>query len=129
MHITSSSVNEQGTQEMIRGNKASLTMGGNKVDLKPERPYAEDIEPESSEAFPPESIPVHHKNFFDSIRANKQPNCSVDLALRVQTVVSLGEISERLSIMCLYDEKTRKITTSDGKEVQPLTYGSVEGLS
>ncbi len=129
MHITSSSVNEQGTQEMIRGNKASLTLGGNKVDLKPERPYAEELEPESSEPFPPESIPAHHKNFFECIRANKQPNCSVDLALRVQTVVALGEMSERLSVTCLFDEKTRKITTSDGKELQPLTYGSVEGLS
>jgi predicted dehydrogenase len=129
MHITSSSVNEQGTQEMIRGNKATLTCGGNKVELKPERPYAEDIEPESSEPFPPESIPAHHKNFFECIRTNKQPNCSVDLALKVQTVVSLGEMSERLSVMCLFDEKTRKITTSDGKELQPLTYGSVEGLS
>ncbi|MBI5388099.1 MAG: Gfo/Idh/MocA family oxidoreductase [Verrucomicrobia bacterium] len=129
MHICSSSVNEQGVLEMIRGNKASLTMGGNKVELKPERPFAEEIEPENSEQFPPESIPVHHKNFFDCIRANKQPNCSVDLATRVQAVVSLGEMSERLGVVCFFDEKTRKITTSDGKELQPLTYGSVEGLS
>jgi predicted dehydrogenase len=129
MHITSSSVNEQGTQEMIRGNKATLTLGGNKVELKPERPYAEDIEPENSDPFPPESIPVHHKNFFESIRANKQPNANVDLALRVQTVVALGEMSERLNVMCLFDEKTRKISTSDGKELQPLTYGSIENLS
>jgi predicted dehydrogenase len=129
MHICSSSVNEQGTQEMMRGSKADLTLGGNRVELKPERPYAEEIEPESSEQFPPESIPVHHKNFFESIRANKQPNCGVELALRVQTVVALGEMSNRLGVMCIFDEKTRKITTSDGKELQPLTYGSVEGLS
>jgi predicted dehydrogenase len=129
MHICSSSVNEQGVLELVRGNKANLMMGGNKVELKPERPYAEEIEPESSEQFPPESIPVHHKNFFESIRANKQPNCGVDLALRVQTVVCLGEMSNRLGVMCIFDEKTRKITTSDGKELQPLTYGSVEGLS
>jgi len=129
MHICSSSVNEQGVLEMIRGNKASLTMGGNKVELKPERPFAEEIEPENSEQFPPESIPVHHKNFFECIRTNKQPNCNVELATRVQTVVSLGEMSERLGVVCFFDEKTRKITTSDGKELQPLTFGSVEGLS
>ena len=45
------------------------------------------------------------------------------------TNLTLAEISERQNVMCLFDEKTRKITTSDGKELQPLTYGSVEGLS
>jgi hypothetical protein len=28
--------------------------------------------------------------------------------------------------MCVYDEKNRKITTADGKEVKPLTYGSLD---
>jgi hypothetical protein len=27
--------------------------------------------------------------------------------------------------MCLFDEKTRKITTMDGKEVSPITYGTL----
>jgi len=51
MHITSSTVNEVGTQEMIRGHKATLTMAGNLVQLKPERPFTEEIDPETSEAF------------------------------------------------------------------------------
>ena len=126
MHMTSSTVNEVGTQEMIRGHMATLTMAGNKVDLRPERPFAEEIEPESSEAFAPESVPAHHKNWFESIRANKQPNAGIDLAIRVQTVISLAEMSDRLNIMCLFDEKTRKITTGDGREVQPITYGTLE---
>jgi hypothetical protein len=25
---------------------------------------------------------------------------------------------------CLFDEKTRKVTTGDGREVIPMTYGS-----
>ncbi|MGC8828393.1 MAG: Gfo/Idh/MocA family protein [Verrucomicrobiia bacterium] len=129
MHITSSSVNEQGTQEMIRGHKANLTMAGNKVELKPERPFAEEIDPEVSEAFPPETIEAHHKNFFDCIRTGKEPNCNVDLAIKVQTVVSLGEMSDRFSIMCIFDEKTRKIMDATGKELKPITYGSIPGLS
>ena len=36
-----------------------------------------------------------------------------------------GEMSERLSIMCVFDEKTRAITTGDGKKIEPITYGSV----
>jgi predicted dehydrogenase len=125
MHITSSSVNEFGTQEAIRGNKANLLMAGSKVELRPERPYTDEIDPETSEAFPAETIEAHHKNFFDSIRANKQPNCGIDLAIRVQTVVSLAEMSQRLNVMCCFDEKTRKITTADGKEVPAISYGTL----
>ena len=72
---------------------------------------------------------MHEKNWFDCIRNGKQPNAGIDLAVRVQTVISLSEMAERLRITCLFDEKTRKITTADGKEVKPLTYGSIPGLS
>ena len=123
MHITSSTVNEVGSSEMIRGHKATLTMGGNKVQLNPERPFAEDIEPETSEAFPGESVAAHHKNFYESIRANKQPNAGIDLATKVQTVISLAEMSDRLGVMCYFDAKTRKVTDKSGKEISQLTYG------
>ena len=125
MHITSSTVNEQGTQEMIRGHKATLTMAGNKVELKPERPFADDIDPFTSESFPGENVPAHHKNWFESIRGNAKPNAGIELAVRVQTVISLAEMSDRLNVMCMFDEKTRKITDGTGKELKPLTYGSV----
>jgi hypothetical protein len=38
-------------------------------------------------------------------------------------------MAERLKMTCLFDEKARKITTSDGKAVKPITYGSIKGLS
>src|ERR1043166_1449100 len=125
MHITSSSVNEAGTQELIRGHKANLYMAGNKVELKPEKAFSEDLEPEEFTGFAPEDVPPHEKDWFDCIRTGKKPNCNIDLAIRVQTVISLGEMSERENIMCLFDEKTRKITTGDGKEVTPITYGTL----
>jgi hypothetical protein len=71
-----------------------------------------------------EDIRVHEKNWFDCIRSGKQPNANIDLAIRVQTVICLAEMSERLSAACLFDEKTRKVTTADGKALQPLTYGA-----
>jgi len=129
MHVMSSSVNEQGPPDMIRGQKGNIHMAGNKVELKPEKPFTEEIDPEAFSGFMPESIPVHHKNWFESIRANKQPNCGIELAVRVQTVVSLGEMSDRLSSMCLFDEKTRKITDANGKELAPLYYGWKDGVS
>ena len=126
MHITSSTVNEVGTQEMIRGQKATLTMAGNLVQLRPERPFSEEIDPETSEAFAPESIPAHHKNWLDCIRDGKTPNANIDLAIKVQTVISLGEMSDRLQITCLFDEKTRKVKNGTGKEFEPITYGTLE---
>ncbi len=123
MHITSSTVNEQGTQERIRGHKATLDMAGNKIQLNPERSFSEEIDPQTSEGFPAESVPAHHKNFYESIRANKQPNAGIDLATKVQTVISLAETSDRLGVMCYFDEKTRKVADGLGREIKPLYYG------
>ena len=87
----------------------------------------DEIDPETFDGLKPvEDIGVHHKNWLDSIRANKQPNCGIDLAVRAQTVISLAEMSDRLKVACLFDEKTRKVTTADGKEVKPLTYGATD---
>jgi len=124
MHITSSTVNEQGTQEMIRGHKATLTMAGNKVELKPERPFAEEIDPVTSEPFASESVAAHHKNFFGAIRGQNAANAGIDLAVRVQTVISLAEISERTGVMCYFDAEKRLIHDGMGREIKPLTYGA-----
>jgi predicted dehydrogenase len=126
MHITSSTVNETGTQEMIRGHHATLTMAGNRVELRPERPFADEIDPETSESFQGETLAAHHKDWFRAIRANKQPNAGYDLATKVQTVISLAEMSERLNVMCVFDEKTRKITTGEGTPIDPITYGTLK---
>ncbi len=125
MHVTSSSINEMGTQEMIRGHKGNLILAGNRVELRPERPFTDEIDPETSESFAPEDIGEHHKDFFAAIRANKQPNAGIDLGIRVQTVISLAEMSQRMGMTCEFDEKTRKISTMGGKPVEYLTYGSL----
>jgi predicted dehydrogenase len=130
--MISSSVCEHGLIEQINGNKGTLYMSGNRVQLDPERVYAEEVDPEKVENIRPgEALDVHEKNWFDSIRANKAPNANIDLAVKVQTVISLGEMSERMRVACNFDEKTRKITTGDGKlmkvqELKPLTYGSTD---
>ena len=128
MHITSSTVNQTGTQELIRGHKANLFMAGNRVELRPEQPFASEeaddyVKPDVVEGFAPESVAAHHKNWFSSIRANKQPNCGIDLALKVQTVISLAEASERLGVMCYFDPKTRKVSDGQGREIKMPTYG------
>ncbi len=125
--VTSATVNEQGLPDMIRGHKGTLYFAGNRVELKPERPFAEEIDPQVWENLQPgESVQVHEKNWFDCIRSGKEPNAGIDLAVKVQTVISLAEMSERLSVMCLFDPKTRKVTDGTGREIKPITYGSTD---
>lgn len=130
MILASSTVNETGMTEMIRGHHGTLYMGGlgaTKLELRPERKFADEIDPEDFQnLLPSEHISHHEKNWLSCIRTRKQPNAGIDLAVRVQTIISLAEMSDRLNVMCLFDEKTRKITTGDGKVLEPLTYGSTD---
>jgi predicted dehydrogenase len=96
-----------------------------KVRLTPQRETGDDIDPENFAGLQPEDIRVHEKNWFDSIRSNSAPNADIELAIRVQTVISLAEMSDRLKITCLFDEQTRKITDGYGKEIAPITYGTL----
>ena len=100
---------------------------GLSLSLVPERPFADEIDPITMDGLEPhEDVGVHEKNWFDSIRANKKPNADIELAVRAQTVISLAEMSQRLNMTCLFDEKTRKITDGSGKEVKAITYGTLE---
>jgi predicted dehydrogenase len=109
------------------GHLATLNIDANatKVSLVPQRETGDDIDPQNFTGLQPEDIRVHEKNWFDCIRSNKAPNADIELAIRVQTVISLAEMSDRLKITCLFDEKTRKITGEAGKEIAPITYGTL----
>jgi predicted dehydrogenase len=124
--ITCSSVNAKSPGFAVYTHKATLNIGssGERVELVPEKDFADDIDPETFTGLQPEDIRVHEKNWFDCIRSGKEPNANIDLAIRVQTVISLAEMSDRLKTTCLFDEKARKVTTG-GKEVAAITYGTL----
>lgn len=107
--LLGSTINEQGWQDMIRGNKATLYFGGSGVQIKPERVWAEEVEfGEEPVEGPGESIEEHEKNLLKCIREGGRPNCNIDLALRVQIMISLGEMSYRRGKTMHFDPKTRK---------------------
>jgi predicted dehydrogenase len=123
--MISSTVNLHGLETVIRGHNATLLLGGNRVEVRPEKDF-DDIDPLTVDGITPtESVDVHEANWFDSIRANSVPHANADLAIRVQTVISLAEMSNRLNMVCLFDEKTRKITNGEGKEIPAITYGTL----
>jgi predicted dehydrogenase len=126
--ITCSTVNAKSPGFAIYGHKASMSIGssGERIELVPEREFSEEIELETITGLQAEDIRVHEKNWFDCIRSGQKPNGNLDLAIRVQTVISLAEIADRQKVTCLFDEKTRKISDGTGKEIAPITYGSME---
>lgn len=130
--VAGSTVNEQGLQDMIRGRKATLyfASGANKVDLKPERPFVEEIDAESfNDPLPVASVPRLEKNWFECIRTGKTPLASIDLALKAHVVLCLAEQSERTGFTLFFDEKTRQIKTGDGKVVPAISYESIVPMS
>lgn len=130
--VAGSTVNEQGLPEIIRGRKATLyfASGQNRAELKPERPFAEEIDPETfSDDGKVGDMARHEKNFFNCIRSGATPNCNIDLALKAHTILCLAEQSERQSLTLLFDGGTRTIKTGDGRTVQPLNYENDPGGS
>lgn len=48
----------------------------------------------------------------------------MDLAIRAHVILCLAEMAERLGLTLYFDEKTRKITTGEGKVIPGLSYDS-----
>ena len=110
--LAGSTVNERGLEDVIRGSKSNLTMGGGRLEIAPERPFTDEIDardetPEDAG----ESHVKHMRNFVQSIRNNVAPNCSEDLGIRVQAVVSMAEEAYRKQRLVRFDERSRAMLT------------------
>jgi predicted dehydrogenase len=124
--VTGSTVNEQGLDQVIRGHEATLYFGGNAVELRPERPFADLVDPDKYDNIEPGvSIPAHVANWYDGIREGITPNGNIDVAIKAQTIISLAEMSERLGEMMHFDAETRTVKAGS-KEMEPITYGTLE---
>lgn len=110
LFLAGSTTNERGVEDIIRGQKANLTLGGNRLQITPERPFVDELD--ARDETPPdagESHVKHMRNFLQSIRANVPANCNEDLGVRVQTIVSMAELAYRKRRLVRFDERTRKI--------------------
>src|SRR4029453_6723735 len=114
--MAGSTVNEVGLPDILRCLKATLYFNSSqkKVELKPEKPFTEEMEATPFEdPLPTERTERLHKNFFDAIRTGTKPFADIERAIRGQVALCLAEMSERMSLTLLYDEKTRQIKTGD----------------
>jgi len=121
--VTCSWLNAKNPAPALYGHKATLAVGGSgeRVELLPEKEFADTVDPESFMKLPAEDVREHEKNWFDCIRSGRRPNADIELAVRAQVVLSLAEISDRLRTTCLFDETTRKVTEGSGREIVPLS--------
>jgi len=125
MVIMGSTVNEQAWGQVFRGHEATMYFSGNSLELRPERPFADLADKlDFPDIQPGVSVPVHTGNFFDAIRAGDplKANGNMELAIRVQTIISLAEMSERLGEMLYFDAEKRRIHNGSGKTFKPLDY-------
>jgi len=57
------------------------------------------------------NIPAHERNWLDCIRkGDVNTNGNIDLATKVQVIISLAEMSARLNRTMNFDAKTRKVS-------------------
>ena len=91
MVIAGSTCNEVGLETLIRGHEANLYLGGRHCELRPERIYADDIDPERIEC---EDIGNDQDqlrlNWLTCIRTREPAVSNVDLATKVMVIVDLA---------------------------------------
>ncbi len=110
MILIGSTVNETGPEDLIRGTKADIYFGGGKVQIRPQRPFVDEIDQEDVEIVGPgESQSEHQRNWFHCIRTGETPNCNIDLAAKVQTVVCLAEMAWLQGKTMNFDPVKKKI--------------------
>jgi len=127
LSVNSSSVSGKVPGFSIFGHDGTMEVAdvGNEIKMTPEKHKADEVDEISAKGLQQEDQVVHAKNWFDCIRNGHTPNGNIDIALKVQTVISLSEMSDRLGIVCFFDAATRKVTDGSGREVPLLTYGSL----
>lgn len=126
--IVGTTVNEVGLPDTIRGRKATvyLAASSNQAQLKPEKLFAEEMDVETfNDPAPHGKIENLHTNFYKCIRQGGTPFCNVDLSVRANTVLALAEMSERVGMVCFFDEKTRTVRNGEGKIVPAMSYDTV----
>jgi predicted dehydrogenase len=108
--VAGSTANEQGLQDVIRGHHATMYLGGSRIDVKPERPYSDEMEAASVETGgPSESLEEHQGDFLSCIRTGKIPTCGLELGVKVQAIISLAEMAYRQGKTVSFDTEKLEV--------------------
>jgi predicted dehydrogenase len=112
LFLASGTANERGVEDVIRGQKGNLLLGGGKLLLEPERPYSDELERKEETVEEPKDVhPLHVRNFFESLRGEAKLNCPIEDGIRVQAVISMAEKSYREGRSVRFDPTSRRMTS------------------
>lgn len=91
MVVMGSTCNATGLEDLIRGHKANLYVGGNRLKVQPETLFSEEIDPETIQC---ESVgndqDQHRVNWLTSMRTREKPLSDIELATKVMVIVDLA---------------------------------------
>jgi len=107
MSIVGSTCNEQGLETLIRGHEANLFLGGRDVVLRPERVFADDIDPETFACAAMDPQNELRRDWVESIRTREANRSPVELAAKVMVMVDLATRSMWDGKAWAFDPETR----------------------
>jgi predicted dehydrogenase len=107
--LVGSTENQVGIQDIIRGTKATMFLGGDSLEIRPERSFVDEIDQLNEKPGGREDQKLHEANWVDCIRTGKLPNCNYQLATRVAVAIGMAERAYRYNKCMLFDPTTREI--------------------
>lgn len=111
MIVAGSTCNEVGLETLIRGHKANLYLGGRHVELRPERIFSDDVDPQKIEC--PDIGNDQDKlrlNWLECMRTRKPAISGIDHATKVMVIVDLATRSAWDGAAYAFDSSTMTAT-------------------
>ena len=110
MIVAGATNNSTGLETMIRGNEANLYLNGTHCEMRPERPYAEDIEPQTIECAAIADQPSLRLDWLNAVRTREENISQVTLGTQVMVVVDLASRALWQGGSWTFDPQTRAVT-------------------
>lgn len=112
MIVAGNTNNEQSFTNMIRGQKGTIYLGGKDAELRPERPFVDDVEAEKSDLPEVHDQDMLRLNWLECIKS-REPNFSqVEFATKMMVVVDLATRSAWDGRAWAFDPGTHKIASA-----------------
>jgi predicted dehydrogenase len=109
--LTAAQTTGRGVPLVVRGHRAYLELGRDRLLLWPDRLYAQEIEPETFQVETvADYIQAHHDNFLSCVRQrNQATNCPAELGYRVAIALDLASRSWRGQSVLRFDPVAERL--------------------
>jgi len=110
MIVAGSTINDRGLEVMIRGHEADLLLGGRNVQLVPQAPFVDDVDPRTIPTEGKDWQDELRKNWLNSIRSRGLNRSTTAFALKHMVVVELATRSLWEGQAFAYDPTSATVT-------------------